>query len=449
MDHTREIWSTYPRNLCLPAAEVDAKSYDRRLARAEEQLFVKDKESEAGVLEIGPASPGGGFLHQTYSWGQLQVSADFLRKLFTFLCVRPEFLETVFLFGEKAGPVEQAFSSFFSHCRPLSSIDCAVAEAFCSYDVGYNIKYVARHGRPFPRDPFSVRETGVYHSFDAETQQERWILVQASGGLRERLEEYYMRPAESQAGFQIRIHGMIFQCASYEWRDYLVYLEDALSKLFTRGFYTNVTGPQLEGDIEADFADIRQLQLITDKLEQLLQVLQRNIDIGQEVQGFLRRARKLSPSRLSSAFDDTESVVASATLQQRVHSSRIQSLISRAKGAGMLVQNILDIRATDSNAKMNIEIHELAKKNARETKAMSIVSLISAIFLPAMFLATLFGTNFFSYEDGNLHIASNFWIYVVIAAAMSGITVFLWVVYQRKRKSKLVALDHEKGIKTA
>jgi hypothetical protein len=32
-------------------------------------------------------------------------------------------------------------------------------------------------------------------------------------------------------------------------------------------------------------------------------------------------------------------------------------------------------------------MRELAEKNARETRSMSIVSLISAIFLPAMFLA--------------------------------------------------------------
>ncbi|RDW84189.1 uncharacterized protein DSM5745_04515 [Aspergillus mulundensis] len=171
----------------------------------------------------------------------------------------------------------------------------------------------------------------------------------------------------------------------------------------------------MEGDFEADFADIRELQVFTDKLEKLVQVLQRNVDIGQEIQSFIARAQRHSPSRLSPVFEDTASSLQTSILQHRVHSSRIQSLISRAKGSAMLVQNILDIRATDTAAKINVRMRELAEKNARETRSMSVLSLISAIFLPAIFLATIFGTNFFDYVEGNLHIASNFWIYIVMA----------------------------------
>ncbi|KAL2820554.1 hypothetical protein BDW59DRAFT_174470 [Aspergillus cavernicola] len=450
-----QSWSTYPCNLRLPAAELDAKDYDRRLARAEKQLFVEDNENEAGVLEIGPVCQVF-FLYKPNSWAQLQVSAEFLRKLFTFLHVHPEFLDIVFLFGEKRGPVEQSFSSFFSHCRPRS-IDHPVAEAACSYDIGYNVKYVAQHGQPYPKDPFSVRETGVYHSFDADTQQAQWIFIQASGALQGRLEGYFAMAAESQADAQVQIHGMIFQCASQAWRDYLVYLEGAFSQLVTPAFFSNVKGPQQEGDIEADFADIRRLQKFADKLECLLQVLQRNIDIAQEVKTFLRRAQKLSPSCFPAVFEDTEGIIDSSILQHRVHSSRIQSLISRAHGTSMLVQNMLDLRASDSSAEINIRIHQLAEKSARETKSMSIFSLISAIFLPAMFLAvgpsllTLFGTNFFSYANGKIHIASNFWIYIVLAAAMSGITVLLWVLYQRNRKLKMASrrMALEDGLKKA
>ncbi|KAL4981764.1 hypothetical protein BDW68DRAFT_183189 [Aspergillus falconensis] len=472
-----EDWSIYPRNLCLSAAEVDAKGYDRRLAQAEERLFAGENvgsdedadENVAQVLDLGsvcqdglryagytainsiseltglcrrPRSSWVFFLHQYDSWGQLRVSAEFLKKLFSFLRVHPEYLDIVFLFAEKSGPVEQSFSSLFSHCRPLSTGNPA-AESACSYDIGYNIKYAAAHGRSFPKDPFSVRETGVYHGFDAATQQTQWVIIQPSQELQERTREYFARPQESQVETQIRIHGIIFQAATQAWREYLVYLEATFSKMacinahrVSRSFYSSLTGPAVEGDFEADFADIRELQLFTDKLEKLVQVLQRNIDIGQEVQSFLGRARRHSPCRLSPVFEDTTSILQASILQHRVHSSRIQSLISRARGSGMLVQNILDIRATDTAAKINVRMRELAEKNARETRSMSVVSLISAIFLPAMFLATLFGTNFFDYVEGKIHIASNFWIYIVMAVGMSGFTVLLWVAYQQKRKSK-------------
>ncbi|KAL6234073.1 hypothetical protein BDW75DRAFT_251666 [Aspergillus navahoensis] len=464
-----EDWPTYPRNLCLSAAEIDAKGYDQRLAQAEKRLFVGENvvadddsdadENVAQVLELGPVCQGayspidnvGSFLHQYDSWGQLRVSAEFLKKLFSFLRVHPEYLDIVFLFAEKSGPVEQSFSSLFSHCRSLSTGNSA-AEPACSYDIGYNIKYVAAHGRSFPKDPFSMRETGVYHGFDAATQQTQWVFIQASQELQERMREYFARPQESQAEAQIKIHGMVFQAATQAWRQYLVYLETTFSKMVSRSFYSNLTGPKVEGDFKADFADIRDLQLFTDKLEKVVQVLQRNIDIGQEIQSFLGRIQKHSPSRVSPAFEDTTSILQTSILQHRVHSSRVQSLIRRARGSGMLVQNILDMQATDTAAKINDRMRELAEKNARETRSMSTVSLVSAIFLPAMFLAvgtdsgvieamltgnkTLFGTNFFEYVEGKLHIASNFWIYIVMAVGMSGSTVLLWVAYQQKRKSK-------------
>ncbi|KAL4801855.1 hypothetical protein BDV18DRAFT_164668 [Aspergillus unguis] len=410
-----EGWATYPRNLCISAAESDTLGHDRRLARAEKRLFMEDnaedaEENEAQVLELGPVSQDGSrhaeyitiestaelealcskprsswvfFLRQGYSWGPLQMTAEFLKKLFTFVQVHPEYLDVVTLFSEKLGPVEQSFSSFFSHCWPDRS---AVAESACSYNVGYNIKYVAPHGRPNPKDPFSVRETGTYHSFDAGTRQAQWVMIQASEELQERIRLYFARSNDGQED-QIRIHGMIFQAATAGWREYLVYLESEFSKMVSRSFYSNVAGPQLEGDFEADFADIRQLQLFTDKLEKLLQVLQRNIDIGQEIQQFMERARKHSSAELDSAFEETSSTIRSCMLKHRIHHSRIESLVSRGRKSSVLVQNILDIRATESSAEVSSRMRVLAEKNARETRSMSILSFISAVFLPATFLA--------------------------------------------------------------
>ena len=85
--------------------------------------------------------------------------------------------------------------------------------------------------RAFPKDPFSIRETGVYHSFDADTRQSSWVFMQASGTLRERLTECFARSNETEPMVQFKIHGVILQTASDGWRDYLVYLEETFSKL--------------------------------------------------------------------------------------------------------------------------------------------------------------------------------------------------------------------------
>lgn len=63
------------------------------------------------------------------------MSETFLRQLFTLLKVHPDFLEIIFLFGEKIGPVEESFGSFFSHCRP-QNVQNPFVEPACSYGKG-------------------------------------------------------------------------------------------------------------------------------------------------------------------------------------------------------------------------------------------------------------------------------------------------------------------------
>lgn len=124
------------------------------------------------------------------------------------------------------------------------------------------------------------------------------------------------------------------------------------------------------------------------------------------------------------------------------------------------MQNILEIRATEAGKKTNLEMQKLTEqgievnrlvkrlteKASLDTKSMMIIASISAVFLPATFLAvrqtyqvftsqielnwlqTLFGSNFFVYSqnENKLTVASNFWIYVVFTARFSGALLTSW-----------------------
>ena len=43
--------------------------------------------------------------------------------------------------------------------------------------------------------------------------------------------------------------------------------------------------------------------------------------------------------------------------------------------------------------------------------------------------------NFFAFAGGRIIIAANFWIYIVMAACSSGVTVAAWYVWQRRMKA--------------
>ena len=109
-------------------------------------------------------------------------------------------------------------------------------------------------------------------------------------------------------------------------------------------------------------------------------------------------------------------------------------------------------KLTEQGMKENGLIKRLTEQSTKDTRSMMIIALISAIFLPATFLAvsrfcppnnhilrlinvyTLFGSNFFAYSEREnaLTVASNFWVYVIITFAFSGSTVIVWFIWRRR-----------------
>jgi hypothetical protein len=98
-------------------------------------------------------------------------------------------------------------------------------------DIGYNIKYVAKHGRALPNDPFSIREIGVYQHFSSLTQQSNWVFLQSSDELKDRLRRAFQLSDSGFPAKQFLLHSMVLLDVSENWREYLVYLEDEFSKL--------------------------------------------------------------------------------------------------------------------------------------------------------------------------------------------------------------------------
>jgi hypothetical protein len=98
-------------------------------------------------------------------------------------------------------------------------------------DIGYNVKYAAKHGRVLPKDPFSIREVGVYQHFSSSSQKCNWVVLQASEQLKCRLINAFQDCDNTVTSRQFLLHSMILLDVSEDWREYLIYLEDEFSKL--------------------------------------------------------------------------------------------------------------------------------------------------------------------------------------------------------------------------
>ncbi|KAI0551682.1 hypothetical protein F4679DRAFT_572027 [Xylaria curta] len=79
---------------------------------------------------------------------------------------------------------------------------------------------------------------------------------------------------------------------------------------------------------------------------------------------------------------------------------------------------------------------EVAQETSRDSKHMRSIALVTMGFLPGTFFAGVFSMTFFSWpgDSGNPAISGYIWIYVVITAFSTIITLFLWYYFNIYRK---------------
>ncbi|KAK6512285.1 hypothetical protein TWF481_001175 [Arthrobotrys musiformis] len=421
-----------------------------------------------------PAQTISYFIEPQYSWGRLQISEEVARRLFSSLPVHQQFISIVSAFGEKISPVEQSYLTYFDRIQILNpfrtfrSTDSAIFTQTCGYDLGYLYKYVDLHGRELPKDPFVIRQTGVYHKYDPQAKRSVWIFIQPSESLKERLDALFSRYKDNPVdlALQIEIHFLVLTHAAKNWRPYIKYLEDKFDKITEKGFYSNL-------DLEADspgskinFKDVREIHFFMDKLRTILQLIQMDTQIAKKVQQLLRRLRnrwvqETALNILTPRLEDVCDRFEQHLYDLSGHESRINMLIMRANDISRLVQQIIEYRTGQfsqaTNSKLNglvsnavgqgESIHILARKGAKDTKMMKLFTIFTVIFLPGTFIASIFGTNFFAFDtDSNrLIVASNIWIYFLISCAITCSLTAGWIVYRRVKRRSRHSLEGANG----
>lgn len=79
----------------------------------------------------------------------------------------------------------------------------------------------------------------------------------------------------------------------------------------------------------------------------------------------------------------------------------------------------------------------LTMESVDDSKYVQLVSLASFVYLPATFVASLFGTNFFAFgASAELKLASNIWIYVVVTVPLTVLTIGCWWLASRETRKK-------------
>jgi Mg2+ and Co2+ transporter CorA len=68
---------------------------------------------------------------------------------------------------------------------------------------------------------------------------------------------------------------------------------------------------------------------------------------------------------------------------------------------------------------------KLAQESLRDSKAMKTLSVLTILFLPGAFVATVFSTDMFKFQEGNQEI----WIYFAIVVPLTALLMVGWILW--------------------
>lgn len=94
--------------------------------------------------------------------------------------------------------------------------------------------------------------------------------------------------------------------------------------------------------------------------------------------------------------------------------------------------------SVDINHNMLLLTHDTVDDSA----TVKVVTLVTLLYLPASFVASLLGMNLFAFQGPNgsgFQISSQFWIFVALAVPLTVLTVGSWfyIAYKRQRNNAL------------
>lgn len=181
------------------------------------------------------------FIPQQYSWSRLLISYEAICKLLKYLQVFPAFINILRAFGERAGHEDDSHSEILVQENERSSgklILILIMLELSSHwrlwemiETLYLIKHVERHEREEPKNPWSLRQMGVYHRTDNETG-DTFVILNPSHPFRRLLKHVSKLSLVSNPW---KIHMILLTSAMRNWRWCITYLE---------GDYENMVRPQ-------------------------------------------------------------------------------------------------------------------------------------------------------------------------------------------------------------
>lgn len=232
------------------------------------------------------------------------------------------------------------------------STSSALLGFLINLDIFYNIHFMEKNNYT-KGDCWSLRQTGVYHTFWLEPLQSQWIVLRASESARLSLEKIVKsrESAHVETADILILPHLIFMSSIKNWRAYVDHLQSQLGSLvnitlnsissFThrvqneKAFFSKISKGPNQTDYETSFMDCQQLQLLNQKILRTRSILHSDIVVLGQFLSFWSRIQRLQKTGRIMKYDqELRYSMQEMEGQQR----RLLRLLQEAKGTASIVR---------------------------------------------------------------------------------------------------------------
>ncbi|OQU98395.1 hypothetical protein CLAIMM_04189 [Cladophialophora immunda] len=372
------------------------------------------------------------FIRKRNSYAALSISSEFFGHLCEEISIPRMFRDYILYFGRRLYEVEIA--------PPPFSLEASITVKSPEWEAMGVIRFMEDNGKVNvlnPSERWSIRQTALFSRLDRQRARAVWVFVSLSRSTEALLDDVWAS-AEHQMQFPWWTLHTLYFYAACNWRPYVVALMHEVER-HEMGLLGS--SPDNSGPVPLPEAEERQALLILEKkistAKLAIQSTRADVEFLQaELQSHQWEAPEAMPTNLQSWRRRFAEIVR----HLNVNLMRLEDIHSRLQNLTALQSSFLELnssyalqgltqeskRENETMRKLNERMADLAEKNAEEAVTVTVLAILTMVYLPFTVVSNFFSTSFVGTASGHIFLTRDSWILFVVSIPLTFLTVYAW-----------------------
>ncbi|OOF94503.1 hypothetical protein ASPCADRAFT_397324 [Aspergillus carbonarius ITEM 5010] len=362
----------------------------------------------------------------------LQITERALRRLMKLYEIDADFLDIVVSFGDKPRNSDAGLGEMKVKQR-----------ADGSYDMQYLLTYADEY-KAYGSTKWTIRQIGVFHRYKPSGGGNLWIFLHAKPNtkLQQQFEAKLTECPSTLGQDWFSLHSLVLSSYLVNWRWCIRGLGDQLENSADIALTRDLSKSDgIDQNVLLELLKPQHLGDVILPLSSWMGVAQATISKMQEINTLLYTKGFSTENN----YDRVSGDLASYKVNLEGHLRSVRVLERKAQGISDLVGSKVTFDKEITNKftiiaviiDINQSMLKLTDEGFDDNATVKVVTLVTLIYLPASFVATILGMNLFDFASEKLSISRQFWIFIVLAVPLTLLTLAMWYfVTQRQLRNR-------------